>query len=627
MRYVRPEIYEKIRDGGCLPSPKGVALATIRLLRSDDYHLADLVRLLQSDPAMSGRLLRFANSAALGNGRPLVSIAEAVPRLGVHRVRDLVLGFSILHEYRNGQCEAFSYETFWSRSLATAIAAQALARQAQIAAEESFTVGLLCDIGTLALAAHDCGLYTEALRRGEANPRQLLEAERSLFGTDHRALGAALLDEWGLPETLVSAALHCEAPDAGGLHDGSRRHNLALSLHFARDLGAICVAGTALRSELLAELYTKAARLGIEPGELATLADDVVRGWHDWGAALRLQTQEMPPFAEFLSTVPPGEGSDPSVPRRTAVLIGVAEPAAGELSTRLASLGYAVSLAAGGSDGLPVVLRDRPQLIIVGLECAELDGAAFCHALRANPLSRETHLMLLGTREQEERLIGAVEAGGDDYLLLPVSAATLRVRLRAADVIAHLREEIRRERRGLLRSASEWAGSHRRMMDMALNDALTRLPNRRYGLDFLSAEWAFAHRDARALACLMIDIDHFKKVNDSYGHEAGDAVLAGVAHIVAEQCRTEDMAFRYGGEEFCIVCTDTDLTTARSVAERIRGAVERESYAHGRQEIAATVSIGVAAISPVHENAEALLRDADSALYRAKQNGRNRVEG
>ncbi|MBI4986403.1 MAG: GGDEF domain-containing protein, partial [Rhodocyclales bacterium] len=91
-------------------------------------------------------------------------------------------------------------------------------------------------------------------------------------------------------------------------------------------------------------------------------------------------------------------------------------------------------------------------------------------------------------------------------------------------------------------------------------------------------------------------------------------------------CRSEDMAFRYGGEEFCVVCTDTDLATARIVAERIRGAVELESYASGEREIAVTVSVGVAAIAPAQANAEALLKDADAALYRAKQAGRNRVE-
>ncbi|MBI4984380.1 MAG: HDOD domain-containing protein, partial [Rhodocyclales bacterium] len=581
MRPMDAALYEKFKASGRLPSPKGVALAVMRLLRRDDYKTADLVRLLQSDPAMAGRLLKFANAAAFGNTRPVVAIDKAVLLLGAHRVRDLVLGFSLVHDFRNVGCAAFDFETFWSRALATAIAAQALAKHAQIAAEESFTLGLLCDIGILALAAYDCDRYTEAMYRVGGGGEDTLAAEHAVFGADHRELGAALLADWGLPETLVSAAYHSEAPDAGGLADGSRRHKLALSLYFARALAAVCVAAAPERWGQLPELYAKAARLGIGPEELAPLADDVVRRWYDWGVALKLQTQELPPFAELLASVPPGDVADSPGPRRSAVIIGADEKVAIELAARLAALGYSVSLVANGIDGLMAVLRDRPQLIVVALDSAELDGASFCRAFRANPLSRETHLMLLGSREQEERLIGAVDAGGDDYLLLPVSAATLRVRLRAADKIAHLREEIRRERRSLMRSADELAGSHRRMMEVAFTDLLTRLPNRRYGLDFLAAEWVFAHADGRALACLMVDVDHFKAVNDDYGHDAGDAVLAGVAHILAEHCRSEDMAFRYGGEEFCVVCTDTDLATARIVAERIRGAVELESYASG----------------------------------------------
>lgn len=626
MRLMEPEHYEKFKASGRLPSPKGVALAIIRLLRRADYKLSDLVQLLQSDPAIAGRLLKFANSAALANVRPIASVATAVQVLGAHRVRDLVLGFSILHDYRDGKCAEFDYETFWSHSLATAIAAQTLAKHAQIAAEESFTLGLLCDIGVLALAAYDCRLFGEVIRLSATRNEPVLATERSIFGTDHRALGAAVLNEWGLPETMVSAAFHSETPDDGETPDGSRRHKLMLTLHCARFLGEICVAGTPVHSDLLPQLCAKAARLGIEPDELTALADEVVRRWHEWGSSLRLHTHDLPPFAELLTSVSTSDGAEASVPRRNAIIIGIDAPSASELAARLAALSYSVDIVANGIDGLTAVLRDHPQLIVISVDSAELDGASFCKAFRANPLSHETHVMLLGRPDQEDRLIGAVEAGGDDYMLLPVSAAMLRVRLLTADKITHLREEIRRERRGLVRSASEWAGSHRRMMELALSDPLTHLPNRRYGLDFLAAEWAFAQSDARALACLMIDIDQFKLVNDKYGHDAGDVVLAGVAQIVAEHCRTEDMAFRYGGEEFCVVCTDTDLPTAQNVAERIRRCVELESYAIGEREIGVTISIGVAVVSSTQENADALVKDADRALYRAKANGRNRVE-
>ena len=627
MRQMDPARYQKLKASGRLPSPKGVALAVIGLLRREDYQLAELVRLLKSDPAMAGRLLRFANAAALGGTRPVVAIADATLALGAHRVRDLVLGFSILHHHRSGDNECFGYETFWSRSLAMAIAAQALARHAQIAAEESFTLGLLCDIGVLALAAYDSDLYAQAQHLAADAPERMIEAESRMFGTDHRELGAALMDEWGLPEALVNAAFQSEAPDTSGLTDGSRPHVLALSLYFSRTLAEVCVAGAPERWSLLPELYAKAARLGIGPDELATLADDIVHRWRDWGAALSLQTQDVPPFAELLSSVPPGEEAGGPRPQRKAAIMGVDGPAATELAAMLGVLGYQVDPVGPGIGHLQAVLRKHPQLIIVAIEAADKDGFAFCRAFQADPQSGETHLILLGSREQEDRLSRAAEAGADDYLLWPISAASLRVRLRAANKIVHLREEIHRERRGLMRSAKEWAGSQRRMMELAFTDLLTRLPNRRYGLDFLASEWLVARADGRALGCLMVDVDHFKLINDEHGHEAGDRVLADLAQTLAKHCRGVDMPFRYGGEEFCVVCTDTDLATAGIVAERIRAAIEGTTITCGQTKIAATVSIGFAAIQPSHTNVEALLKDADSALYRAKQNGRNRIEG
>ncbi|MBI4984163.1 MAG: HDOD domain-containing protein [Rhodocyclales bacterium] len=305
MRPIDPEQYAEFKASGRLPSPKGVALAVIRLLRNDNYEMPDLVRLLQSDPAMAGRLLRFANAAAVGSTRPVVGVGEAVLILGAQRIRDLVLGFSLLRDYRNGRCEAFRFETFWSRSLATAIGAQTRASQAQIAGEEFFTLGLLCDIGILALVAYDCGLYGEALRRAERKSEGMSDAERAVFGIDHRELGAALMAEWGLPTALTNAAYHSETPDAGGLVAGSRQHALALSIQFARTLADICIGGGRDHSDLLPELYVKGARLGIGPNDLAAFADDVVRRWRDWGAALQVQTREVPPFADIMTLAPP----------------------------------------------------------------------------------------------------------------------------------------------------------------------------------------------------------------------------------------------------------------------------------------------------------------------------------
>ena len=630
MRPMDPTRYRKLKASGRLPSPKGVAVAIIRLLQQDDFKIDDLVRLLQSDPAIAGRLLKFANAGAMGNARPVVSIAKAVVVLGAYRVRDLVLGFSILHGYRRDGCDAFDYRGFWSRSLATAIAAQTLARHAQIAAEEAFTLGLLCDVGVLALSAVDCDSYRRMLQSAAAAADgDMLAAERVAFGTDHRELGAALMVEWGLPETLAAAAYHCEAPDAGGFADGSRNHVLALSLHFARVLAGICVAADSERSAMLPELYAKAARLGIAPDELAVLADDVAGRWRAWGSALEIDTRELPPFADLLSAVPvPPPQADiagNARSQRLALLIGADAAEAASLQSMIENLGFGAQCVVSGIDGLMAALRDKPELIVADLDSPELSGPAFCRAFRESPLAREAYLVLVGNREQEPELSLGVEAGADDFLVRPVSEDSLRARLRTADKIVHLRDEIRRERRGLVRSAHEWAGSQRRMMQAALTDPLTQLPNRRYGMDFLTAECVAARGNNVSLACLMVDIDHFKAVNDRYGHDGGDAVLAGVARVLGDNCRSEDAAFRFGGEEFCVVCPRAGLEAAQAIAERIRAGIEAEIFRFGEDEIRVTVSVGIAVSTPARADAEVLLRDADGALYCAKETGRNRV--
>src|SRR5208282_1708071 len=139
MKLVDPIRYVKLKASGRLPSPKGLALAIIRMLQEDDYKIDDLVRLVQSDPSIAGELLKFSNAASFGYGRPIVSLSEAVTTLGTFRIRVLVLAFSVLNDHRGGRCPQFNYEQFWSRALAAAISAQALAPYAKINAEENFT--------------------------------------------------------------------------------------------------------------------------------------------------------------------------------------------------------------------------------------------------------------------------------------------------------------------------------------------------------------------------------------------------------------------------------------------------------------------------------------------------------
>jgi len=164
------------------------------------------------------------------------------------------------------------------------------------------------------------------------------------------------------------------------------------------------------------------------------------------------------------------------------------------------------------------------------------------------------------------------------------------------------------------------------MYDAAARDGLTRAYNKKFFLDRFETEFAFARRHKSLLSLIMFDVDHFKKVNDTYGHLAGDAVLVHLARITQSMIRTEDIFARYGGEEFAIICRGTPLANAALVGERLRVAVEQAVFDYQQQRLPVTISVGVAALAEANAGTtQALINEADEALYEAKRTGRNRV--
>jgi two-component system cell cycle response regulator len=168
-------------------------------------------------------------------------------------------------------------------------------------------------------------------------------------------------------------------------------------------------------------------------------------------------------------------------------------------------------------------------------------------------------------------------------------------------------------------------GFHQAMYEAAVRDGLTRTYNKRHFLERLTAEIAFAHRHRTELSLLMLDVDHFKKINDGHGHPGGDCVLTVLARLLMGTVRTEDLVARYGGEEFGILCRGTALEQASRLGERLRRNVESHAFTYEGQRIPVTISIGASACQDTSWGAERLIADADAALYRAKRSGRNRV--
>ena len=253
------------------------------------------------------------------------------------------------------------------------------------------------------------------------------------------------------------------------------------------------------------------------------------------------------------------------------------------------------------------------------------DPAVFCRKLRQSVDGKDCYALFLASPEQENRTLEIIDAGADDVLIKPVNAQALRVHLTTAVRMLVLREQIQREREGVMRSTDEFAAVQKRLLQEALTDTLTQLPNRRNGMDFLASELVFTQSSGSPLACLMLDIDHFKRINDTYGHAAGDAVLRQLAGILQQSSRAEDMVFCYGGEEFAAVLTNAPLKIAQQIAERIRLRVEETDFEWEGQRIPVTLSIGVTVATGKEQDGPALIQTADAALYQAKKAGRNRV--
>ena len=221
--------------------------------------------------------------------------------------------------------------------------------------------------------------------------------------------------------------------------------------------------------------------------------------------------------------------------------------------------------------------------------------------------------MLLSARTQKDDLLEGLKAGADDYLTKPFDAQELRARLHVGKRIIELQDNLIDAREKLLYQAT--------------HDALTGISNRGVSLDALRRERYRQTREGGSFAIAMLDIDHFKYVNDKYGHPVGDAVLTEAALRIKNCIRPYDTVGRYGGEEFLIVVPTSDAQGALGLAERIRASVGSEPVVTDAGPIAITASIGVAVSGGINScEAEELLKRADEALYRAKELGRNRVE-
>lgn len=300
----------------------------------------------------------------------------------------------------------------------------------------------------------------------------------------------------------------------------------------------------------------------------------------------------------------------------TVLIVDDDELVLAHLRERVSSAGYAVCTAAGGHEALQT-LRDTAATVVVSdVNMPGMDGIALCRAIREHAWPGYIYVVLLTAREEERDILAGLDAGADDYLSKRTSAAQFVARLRIAKRVLALEYS--------LKDALE------KKRELAMTDALTGIYNRRYFMRHLGRELKRAQRFGGEVSLLLLDIDHFKRVNDTYGHSTGDAVLRRLTERMSTCLRrATDWSARLGGEEFAVVLEGAGLAEARVCAEKLRQAVAGHEFATPAGAVRVTVSIGVSGLEESADRAsvtvESLLSRADTKLYASKRGGRNRV--
>lgn len=284
------------------------------------------------------------------------------------------------------------------------------------------------------------------------------------------------------------------------------------------------------------------------------------------------------------------------------------------LQIALEKWGYDVIECADGIEALRILdQEDAPQVAILDWMMPGMSGPEICSDIRSRTSERYTYILLVTSKNEKDDIIEGMTSGADDYIVKPFDLNELQARLRAGSRIIALENDLIQAREELRTQAT--------------HDSLTGLLNRGEILDVLNRECARASRERQPLSIIMGDLDHFKEINDNYGHPIGDVVLRETAERLRASVRSFDAVGRYGGEEFLIIAINCEGAQAKEVAEHIRQAVAGEPIVTPAAAHQVTISLGLTSRTVGEErSAQELLRASDQAMYHAKRAGRNRVE-
>ncbi len=656
------KIFEELKSTGNLPTPAGVGLRILQITESEDFEVAEMSRAIMADSSLTGRILQLANSTTFGAQQPATTVDESIMRLGSSTVRNLSLAFSLVSARSISTCEAFDYSTYWSSSLARAVVARTLAGKLGVGLpEEAYICGLLSNLGRLALASVFPEEYAEVIRRQSKQPSGgLSEIERECFDIDHIQVAGCMATDWKLPQAFCEAIrqsleqkqissdepVECTLTDVLRLADA-----IACAIALDESAPAECWASTA------EQFTTAGVLLASFDLDFASFCDACIAEWVAWGAEFQVATQSgrsskslenlinlksqeisdadsagdsalhaSDPDRSSLRLLGLSAGNDTNFsPTSIRILLVDDEPVSLRiLQMQLQQKGYETFTATSGRDGLKLTMELCPDIVVADWQMPEMDGLELCRSLRRSAVGRGMYFLLVTGSDDDNIIVEAFDAGVDDFVTKPFLPQVMGARIKGGERHVRLNRKMESDKRTMRRQVAELGVLTRKLTATSLTDALTELPNRRYALKRLESEWSSLEREGGNLTLLMLDIDHFKSVNDSFGHDVGDIVLKETAEILKDVVRAGDEVCRIGGEEFLVICKNSSVNDCTHVAERLRVCVGAHSMPVKGFDRELTISIGIAGYNPRVSSVVELLKFADLALYAAKHGGRNR---
>jgi diguanylate cyclase (GGDEF)-like protein len=495
------QISELIKSEIRFPSPPAIAVQILNAVQKDEASLAELGKIISSDPALTAQMLKVANSGLFFCSTDITNINRAMSVLGSNIIKNIALSFVIAAELGHKDQSGFDVDHFWRRSVTAAVSAELLAKKFQHKDDDIFVTALLQDIGMLVIAQTKKNEYNVLLQDAELSDADLIDLEMDKYGYNHQQVGSSLLLSWNLPHSIsVPISYHHQPEKAQEPYQKS-----AQILHIA---------------DQLASIYN-----GTESAEKARLLQQQLVDDYDIDEAQAL---------ELLDT------------------------------------------AATHSNAM--------------IETFELD-----------PSEIKPYSMLL----QEANLeLGNMNLSNEQLILELMDAKT------KSDRLAH-----------------ELQDKNSSLRELVYRDGLTGLYNHRYFHESLSNELSRATRYQSSVSLILLDIDLFKKVNDTHGHLAGDLVLMNIARAISSAVRPNDIISRFGGDEFAVILPETSSAGVKVFATRLRLCVEGIATLVDGQEIYVTVSTGVTTFGVEQPDVtkDLLIATADRGLYQSKEKGRNQI--